>query len=56
VGPYHLLIGFGNEPTYAGEQNSVFLLLTNAKTGAPIVDEGLGGGTSRSAAAPPPRR
>jgi hypothetical protein len=42
VGPYHLLIGFGSEPTYAGEQNSVFLLLTNAKTGAPIVDEGLG--------------
>jgi hypothetical protein len=42
AGPYHLLIGFGNEPTYAGEQNSVFLLLTNAKTGAPIVDEGLG--------------
>jgi hypothetical protein len=42
VGPYHLLIGFGNEPTYAGEQNSVFLLLTDAKTGAPVVDEGLG--------------
>jgi hypothetical protein len=42
VGPYHLLIGFGNEPTYAGTQNSVFLLLTNAKTGAPIVDEALG--------------
>jgi hypothetical protein len=42
VGPYHLLIGFGSEPTYAGEQNSVFLLLTDAKTGAPIVDEGLG--------------
>jgi hypothetical protein len=42
VGPYHLLIGFGNEPTYAGAQNSVFLLLTSAKTGAPILDEGLG--------------
>jgi len=42
AGPYHLLIGFGNEPTYAGAQNSVFLLLTNAKTGAPVVDEGLG--------------
>jgi hypothetical protein len=42
VGPYHLLIGFGNEPTYAGAQNSVFLLLTDAKTGAPIVDEGPG--------------
>lgn len=42
VGPYRLLIGFGNEPTYAGAQNSVFLQLTNAKTGAPIVDEGLG--------------
>lgn len=42
VGPYHLLIGFGEEPTYAGAQNSVFLLLTSAKSGAPIVDEGLG--------------
>src|SRR6266516_4805224 len=42
VGPYHLLIGFGSEPTYAGEQNSVFLQLTNARTGAAIVDEGLG--------------
>jgi hypothetical protein len=42
VGPYHLLIGFGSEPTYAGEQNSVFLLLTSTKTGAPVVDEGLG--------------
>jgi hypothetical protein len=42
AGPYHLLIGFGNEPTYAGAQNSVFLLLTDAKTGAPVVDEGLG--------------
>jgi hypothetical protein len=42
VGPYHLLIGFGNEPTYAGAQNSVFLLLTSVKTGTPIVDEGLG--------------
>ena len=42
AGPYHLLIGFGSEPTYAGAQNSVFLLLTDAKTGAPVVDEGLG--------------
>jgi len=42
VGPCHLLIGFGNEPTYAGMENSVFLRLTNAKTGAPVVDEGLG--------------
>jgi hypothetical protein len=42
AGPYHLLIGFGDEPTYAGAPNSVFLLLTDAKTGAPIVDEGLG--------------
>jgi hypothetical protein len=42
VGPHHLLIGFGNERSFAGAQNSVFLLLTTAKTGAPIVDEGLG--------------
>jgi hypothetical protein len=31
VGPYHLLIGFGDEPAYAGDQNSVFLLLTSVK-------------------------
>ena len=42
AGPYHLLIGFGSEPAYAGTQNSVFLLLTSVKTGAPIVDVGLG--------------
>jgi hypothetical protein len=42
AGPYNLLIGFGDEPAYAGAQNSVFLLLTSAKTGAPVVDEGLG--------------
>src|SRR5260370_34745450 len=42
VRPYHLLIGFGSQPAYAGAQHSVFLLLTSAKTGAPIVDEGLG--------------
>jgi hypothetical protein len=42
VGPYDLLIGFGNEPTYTGAQNSVFLRLTDAKTGSPILDEGLG--------------
>ena len=42
AGPYRLLIGFGNEPTYAGMENSVFLLLTDAKTNAPIIDEGLG--------------
>jgi hypothetical protein len=40
VGPYHLLIGFGNEPVYAGAQNSVFLLLTSAKTATRIVGEG----------------
>ena len=35
-GLYRLLIGFGNESAYEGAQNSVFLLLTSAKTGAPI--------------------
>jgi hypothetical protein len=40
VGPYRLLIGFGNEPAYAGAQNSVFLLLTSAKTATRIVGEG----------------
>lgn len=40
VGPYRLLIGFGNEPACAGAQNSVFLLLTSAKTATRIVGEG----------------
>jgi hypothetical protein len=30
VGKYHFVVGFGDEPTYAGEKNSVILLLSDA--------------------------
>ena len=38
VGPYHLEIGFGTEPTYIGQPNSVQLLLT--KHGQPVLNMG----------------
>ena len=31
VGKYHFVVGFGDEPAYAGEKNSVQLLLADAK-------------------------
>jgi hypothetical protein len=31
VGRYHFVVGFGDEPAYAGEKNSVQLLLADAK-------------------------
>ena len=37
VGTYHFVVGFGDEPTYAGEKNSVILLLSDAK-GKPVTD------------------
>lgn len=40
VGHYHFAVGFGDEPAYAGEKNSVQLILTNATTGKPVVDLG----------------
>jgi hypothetical protein len=37
VGKYHLAVGFGDEPAYAGEKNSVQLLLADAKD-KPVTD------------------
>ena len=37
VGKYHFLVGFGDEPTYAGEKNSVLLELTDAND-KPVTD------------------
>jgi hypothetical protein len=37
VGKYHFVVGFGDEPTYAGEKNSVILLLSDAN-GKPVTD------------------
>ncbi len=39
VNGYHWLVGFGNEPTYAGFQNYVVLFL-NDPSGKPVVDIG----------------
>jgi hypothetical protein len=37
VGNYHFVVGFGDEPAYAGEKNSVQLLLADAKD-KPVTD------------------
>ena len=37
VGRYHFVVGFGDEPTYAGEKNSVLLLLSDADD-RPVTD------------------
>jgi hypothetical protein len=37
VGRYHFVVGFGDEPAYAGEKNSVILLLADAKD-KPVTD------------------
>jgi hypothetical protein len=37
VGKYHFVVGFGDEPTYAGEKNSVMLLLSDAND-RPVTD------------------
>jgi hypothetical protein len=39
VGRYRLVVGFGDEPAYAGQKNSVQLLLSNA-AGKPVTDLG----------------
>jgi hypothetical protein len=38
VGPFHMEIGFGTEPAYTGQPNSVQLLLTN--NGKPVLNLG----------------
>jgi hypothetical protein len=37
-GPYHLAVGFGDEPAYAGFKNSVQLLLSTTKNDQPVVN------------------
>ena len=39
AGEYHYVVGFGDEPAYAGEQNSVQLILADAKE-QPVTDLG----------------
>ena len=38
VGAYTMTVGWGSEPTYTGQQNSVQLLLYDKATGKPILD------------------
>ena len=40
VGAYHFLVGWGNEPAYSGQENSVQLVLTYLRTGKPVVNLG----------------
>lgn len=40
VGRYVFHVGFGDEPAYAGDKNSVQMLLHDAKTDKPVVDLG----------------
>jgi hypothetical protein len=40
VGAYHFLVGWGNEPAYAGQENSVQLILAYRATGKPVVNLG----------------
>jgi hypothetical protein len=39
VGKYHFVVGFGDEPAYVGEKNSVQLILADAKD-TPVADLG----------------
>ncbi|HEY1331394.1 MAG TPA: hypothetical protein VGH10_07975 [Actinomycetota bacterium] len=40
AGPYSFLIGWGQEPAYAGQQNSVQFIVKNASTGRAVTDIG----------------
>jgi hypothetical protein len=42
VGAYHFVVGWGTEPAYAGQLNSVQLVLTDRRTGKPVLDLGSG--------------
>jgi hypothetical protein len=39
-GPFRFAVGFGEEPAYAGVENSVQLLLSDVRTGKPITNVG----------------
>ncbi len=38
IGPVHMEVGFGTEPAYVGQPNSVQIVLTHKNNGQPIVD------------------
>jgi hypothetical protein len=40
VGKYMFVVGFGDEPAYAGQQNSVVLFLSTAADSKPVLDLG----------------
>jgi len=40
IGPYTVEVGFGDEPTYAGERNSVVMFIHDTKSGDPVTDLG----------------
>jgi hypothetical protein len=40
VGAYRFVVGWGTEPAFAGQENSVQLLLTSRSTGRPVVNVG----------------
>jgi hypothetical protein len=40
VGRYHFAVGFGDEPAYAAQKNSVQLFLSDARSGKPVLNLG----------------
>ena len=40
VGPYVIAVGFGDEPAYVGQENSVQMFVHVKRTGKPVVDLG----------------
>ena len=40
VGAYHFVVGWGSEPAYVGQENSVQLILSDRATGKPVVTLG----------------
>ena len=40
VGAYRFVVGWGTEPAFAGQENSVQLILSSRRTGRPVVDLG----------------
>jgi hypothetical protein len=40
VGAYHFLVGWGSEPAFVGQENSIQLVLTDRATGKPVMDPG----------------
>jgi hypothetical protein len=40
VGPYRFLVGWGSEPAFVGQENSIQLILTDRATGKPVQNPG----------------